>query len=219
MTMGLLIGVTGAIGAGKSTVCRMLSRAGRTVLSADQLAREIMESDQQVLADIRSAFGDEVFTPEGVPDRSVLARRVFGDAELLARLNAIVHPPVIRTLERRLAELPASARNPYAAVEAALIYETGMDRSMDYVVVVQASERARIARVTARDNVRDADVRRRMRAQMPASLKAERADFLIENDGGEEDLLERVLFIDRLLVSIAGSRKTPEAARTPRKRR
>lgn len=219
MTMGLRVGVTGAIGAGKSTVCRMLGRAGRTVISADEIARTILETDARVLAEVREEFGDGVFTTDGLPHRPSLARLVFSDPERLARLNAILHPRVFRELERRLAGLPPAAHIPYVAIEAALVYETGMEKKLDYVVVVQASEATRLARVTARDNVRDTDVRKRMRAQMAASAKAELADFLIENDGDERDLQERVLFIDRLLVSISASRKSPAAAQPPPRKR
>jgi dephospho-CoA kinase len=201
--MGLLVGVTGAIGAGKSTVCRMLEKAGRTVIPADLLAREIMETDRKVMGEIRSAFGPEVFTREGTPDRSAIARLVFSDHAQLSRLNAIVHPRVFLELDRRLAALPPARRNPYVAIEAALIYETGMEDRLDHVVVVHASEAVRIARVTARDNVPDSDVRRRMRAQMPAARKAELADLLIENESTEAELRRRVEFVDRLLVAMA----------------
>jgi dephospho-CoA kinase len=201
--MGLLIGVTGSIGAGKSTVCRMLGHLGRTVLSADLLAREIMESDRTVMSEIRSALGSDLFTREGKPDRAAIGRLVFADSAALARLNAIVHPRVFLELDRRLAALPHTRREPYVAIEAALIFETGMEERLDHVVVVHASEAVRIARVTARDNIADADVRRRMRSQMPAAKKAGLADLLIENETTEEELRGRVEFIDRLLVAMA----------------
>jgi dephospho-CoA kinase len=206
-----LVGVTGGIGSGKSSVCRCFERLGRFVLSADSIARDLTETNAGVRRAIAREFGPGIYGPEGVLRRSELARIVFAHPAKLRILNSIVHPVVFSALNDALARLPGDAAGPYAIVEAALIFESGMDRNLDATVVVAAPEDVRIARVVQRDRLSSVDVVARMRAQIPAAESSERGDFVIDNSGAEEDLAPRVEFIDTVLALMftAGKKARP----------
>lgn len=201
----LLAGLTGGIGSGKSTVAGLFRELGRTVFSADEIARELTETDAGVRKKIRSAFGTGVFTAEGALDRKALAGLVFNDPEALARLNGIVHPAVFTRLDQLISALPPGRAEPFVLVEAALVYESGMDARLDYVVVVHAAEDARVRRVMQRDRVSREEVLARIRSQMPAAEKLDLADFVIHNDGAPESLRGAVALIDSLLARIAAT--------------
>jgi dephospho-CoA kinase len=202
----LLVGVTGGIGSGKSLVCGVFERLDRTVVSADALAREITDTDPAVKAEVRGLLGNDVYRTDGTLDRKLAASRVFADPLLVRRLNRIVHPRVFEALDRRLAALPADRRRPYVVVEAALIYESGLDRTLDRVIVVDAPEEERIRRVAARDGVTEHEVRLRMAAQLPTAKKTLKADFVIVNDRNAISLDDKVRFIDGLLRSLGVDR-------------
>jgi len=195
----LLVGVTGGIGSGKSTVCELFRRLGRTVIGADAVARELMEGSATLKRAVRAVLGPEAYRPDGTLDAPAVAGKIFTNAALRARLNALVHPAVIQEIHRRIAALPPAQRSPYIIIEAALIYESGLDEDLDYVIVVHASEAARIARVEKRDGATRAEVVRRARAQMPAEELRKRADFVLINESEEAKLASRVAFLDRLL--------------------
>jgi dephospho-CoA kinase len=204
-----LVGVTGGIGSGKSSVCVCFERLGRVVMSADRIARDLTETDAGVRRAIVRKFGAGIYGPEGRLSRSELARIVFSHPAKLRALNAIVHPVVFSSLNDALVRLPASASRPYVVVEAALIFESGMDKNLDATVVVRAPEEVRIDRVARRDNLTREEIIARMHAQMSAGETSKRADFLVENSGAQEDLMERVKFIDRLLALMFTEKKTP----------
>jgi dephospho-CoA kinase len=195
----LLVGVTGGIGSGKSTVCELFRRLGRTVIGADAVAREVMEGNAALKRAVRSLLGPEAYRPDGGLAVKAVAEKIFTDAALRARLNAAVFPAVIQEIHRRVTALRPAQRSPYVIIEAALIYESGMDADFDYVIVVHASEAARIARVEQRDGATRAEVVRRARAQMPAEELRKRADFVLINESEEGNLVSRVAFLDRLL--------------------
>lgn len=199
----LLVGVTGGIGSGKSVVCEEFRARGRTVLHADQVARDLTEKDPSVAGAIRSAFG-EVYDAAGALDRKALAALVFSDRKKLEKLNAIVHPAVFRAIDRQLREMHPEDLQPYVVIEAALIFESGMDAVLDFVVVVDAPEELRIRRVMERDGVAPDEVRARMASQMKTDEKLRRADFTIDNSGEREGLAEIIGFLDTLLRQMGG---------------
>lgn len=194
-----LVGVTGGIGSGKSSVCRQFEALGRTVIAADRIARDLTERDPRVRDAVRKKFGDAMYAPEGPLRRQALAAIVFADAAKRRALNAIVHPPVFDAIAAAVAALPASSRSPYVIVEAPLIFESGMDKRLAATVVVRADEEVRIARVMQRDGMTREDVLARMKAQLSAATTAQRADFVIENNRDEAGLGPKVAFIDRIL--------------------
>lgn len=200
----LRVGVTGGIGAGKSAVCALFATRGRVVLSADDIARHMMESDPEIMNGVRRLFGAEAYHADGTLNRELVAHAIFGDPRQRKQLDTLVHPPVISALLHTLDTLPAGTRAPYTIVEAALMYESGMHRSLDSVIVVHASEAVRIERLLNREGSSRAEILKRFRAQLPAGEKRERGDFVIMNEGSLASLREKVVFLDMLLTRMVG---------------
>jgi len=201
----LIVGVTGGIGSGKSAVCREFERLGRSVLSADRIARELTETDGKIQEEIRAAFGTSVFSTDGDLKRRDLAEIVFHDPDLRQKLNAIVHPRVFSRIDEMLSRLPPTSRHPYVVIEAALIFETDMDKRLDYTIVVDAPEEIRIKRVMQRDGCSREEVVARTAAQMSVHRKREKADFVLDNSDAASSLVNRVAFLDRLFtIMISG---------------
>ncbi len=198
------LGVTGGIGSGKTTACRMLEALGARVFYADAEARRLMEADPHVRAAIAAAFGAESYDAEGRLDRAYLAEHVFGEAARVERLNAIVHPRVYdafgaaaRRAEREGVEV--------LVLEAALIFESGGERHLDAVAVVDAPEAARIRRVAARDETAPEAVRARMAHQLPPHVLRRRADHVLVNDGDLEALRRQVRALYREITANASA--------------
>jgi dephospho-CoA kinase len=198
----LRVGLTGGIGSGKSLVAAIFRRLGASVLSADEVARDLTDSDPVVKRRIREEFGSGVFTKEGLLDRKGMADIVFSSTEHREKLNAIVHPAVLKKMDEETMKLEKSGGIPFVIHEAALIYEAGVDKLLDYVIVVDADEDRRIRRVMDRDGTSRADVQRRIGSQIPAQRKREMADFVIENDGDKKSLEERVGFLYQLFLTL-----------------
>ncbi len=185
------LGVTGGIGSGKSAVCRMLGGLGARVVYADAVAKRLMHEDADLRAGVSEAFGAESYDDAGALDRAHLAACVFGNAEELARLNALVHPRVRAEMLRLVGEARAD-RVRLLVYEAALLFETGADRLLDAVAVVDAPVETRLRRVMARDGVTREAVLARMQHQLPAAELRARADLVLENDGALAALQSQV---------------------------
>lgn len=179
----LSVGVTGGIGSGKSAfVARLAEHDGVRVVYADGLAKRLMAEDAAVRAALVDRFGPETYDGAGRLDRARLAGRVFGDADALAALNAVVHPAVRRALLDALAAARADGVRLFV-YEAALVFETGGDAVLDRVVVVDAPVETRLARVMARDGATREAVLARMAHQIDPAEARRRADLVVENDG------------------------------------
>jgi dephospho-CoA kinase len=178
----LLVGLTGGIATGKSTVAGMLRGLGCVVIDADVLAREVVAPGQPALAAIVEAFGREVLQPDGALDRKRLAAIVFDDADRRRRLEAITHPAIRARLAERLAALEAEGFAGLVIFDAPVIVESGAYRSMDRLVVVVADEATQRARAVDRDGDRE-DVARRIASQLPLADKARLADYVVDNSG------------------------------------
>jgi len=198
------VGVTGGIGSGKTAVCAVFAELGLPILSADAIARELSESDPGLRKRIVKLLGGVAYLSNGTYNRSYVAERIFSDRTLQRRLESVVHPAVERELRTRLRQAHSNGHN-VAVVEAALVFEAGMDRWLDVIVVVDAPEELRLRRVTERDDSTDADVRRRMRAQLSTEAKRKRADFVIVNDGTREELERNVKFVYVLAQELLGN--------------
>jgi dephospho-CoA kinase len=199
------LGVTGGIGSGKSTVCRLFKDLGARVFVADDVAKRLMQQDPTVRREIVDAFGPESYDAEGRLDRAYLAQQVFGDEENVARINAIVHPRVFEAF-RQVAREAAQEGVELLVHEAALIFEAGGDRHLDAVAVVDAPEAVRVRRVVERDGVAPEQVRARMQHQLPPEELRRRADFVIDNAGNEEALRSQVQAVyDAMVTSEAES--------------
>lgn len=189
------VGLTGSIGAGKSTVARLLAGLGAAVIDADALARQATE-DPEVLAAIARELGEGLVLrgPEGPRlDRAATAARVFGDPEALGRLNGIVHPWVRRRAAEEMAALEASGSPPPAIVhDVPLLFESGLEGDYDVVVVVDAPAELRARRLAERSGLSSEEVARREAAQMPPEEKVARADHVVVNAGDLEELEAQV---------------------------
>ncbi len=174
----LKVGITGGIGSGKSTVCRIFEQYGIPVYYADQRAKALMLEDAEVREKIRSLFGNEAYLEDGSLNRKHIGNLAFSDPSLLQQLNAAVHPAVARDF----LQWAKVQNSPYVLKEAALLFEAGTFRDLDYVVTVYAPKELRIRRTMERDGVTREAVLDRIRKQWTEKQRQEAADFVVRND-------------------------------------
>jgi dephospho-CoA kinase len=206
-----VIGLTGGIASGKTTVARMLEQRGAAVVDADRLARDIVAPGQPALAELVARFGAAILTPQGELDRKRLAAIVFGDRAARADLDRITHPRIAAASQRAIAEW-ADAGASVVFYEAALLVENRTHTSLAGLVVVAVAEQVQLARLTARDGLSLDDARARLAAQAPLADKLAAATWVITNDGALDGLgaeVERVVGdIERRFGSIRVARPT-----------
>ncbi|MGH7313329.1 MAG: dephospho-CoA kinase [Candidatus Rokuibacteriota bacterium] len=197
----LLVGLTGGIATGKSTVAAMFRTLGCPIIDADVLARGVVEPGEPALADIVREFGAGVLGADGGLDRKALAAVVFADADRRRRLEAITHPRIRERLASRLAALGRAGFDGVVVFDAAVIVESGTYRQMDRLVVVVADEATQLARLQARDGLDEQEARRRIRSQMPLAEKAKLADHVIDNSGDRAAIDTQVRRVHAALVA------------------
>lgn len=189
-----IIGLTGGIASGKTTVANLLAAHGGAIIDADVAAREVVMPGEPALAEIAAAFGPEVLTPDGHLNRPVLAGIVFRDEAARQKLNSIVHP---RVRERMFAQLDALRRQPepprFAVLVVPLLLESGHDWAIDQIWVVAVPEDVQLERLMLRDRLDAEAAQARIRAQMPLTEKLKRADRVIENTGDPADVEKTVV--------------------------
>jgi len=178
----LLVGLTGGIATGKSTVSEILRRLGAVVLDADVLAREVVEPGQPALQAIVRAFGPEVLTADGRLDRKRVASIVFAAPEKRKTLEAITHPAIRERFLARLAALEAEGFEGLVFWDAPVMIESGGHQAMERLVVVVTDAATQLARAVGRDGDRG-DIERRIASQLPLAEKAKLADHVIDNSG------------------------------------
>jgi dephospho-CoA kinase len=186
-----VVGLTGGIASGKSTVARILAELGARIVDADQVAREIVEPGQPAYDEIVAAFGVKILHPDGSINRKLLGAQVFADAEQRKRLNAITHPRIAAATQQKLMALGASGAR-LAVYEAALLVENGIHRGLGGLIVVYCDEKEQIARVMRRDNLSQEEAVRRIHAQAPLSDKLAVATWAIDTNGPVEDTRRQV---------------------------
>jgi dephospho-CoA kinase len=196
----LLVGLTGGLGSGKSTVAQMLHERGAVVLDADLFAREAVRAGSDGFREVVLRFGDDIVGPDGELDRAKLAGIVFADRPALGDLEAIVHPKVRRMLGDALqSELDT---DHVVVLVNPLLIEMGAHRDCDVVVVVSTEPETQVARAMER-GMDEADVRARIAAQLPLDERAAQADVLLDNEGSLEELGDEVAVLWRDLVARA----------------
>ena len=194
MSRPLRLGLTGGIGSGKTLVARQLRDLGAVLVDADVIAREVVAPGSPAYHGIVEAFGPGIVRPDGAIDRSALGARIFSDAEARRTLNALTHPHIRRRMAEEAARLSAIPGVDVIVFDIPLLLETtdGQDLGLDGIVVVDAAEDVRVARLMARDALTETEARRRLAAQVPLSQKVDRADWVIDNNGPPERTGEQV---------------------------
>jgi len=186
----LVVGLTGGIATGKSTVARFLSQYGAAVIDADEISREIIVPETRVFKEIVNQFGSEILSQDGTIDRTKLGRIVFSDLAKLKILNEITHPPVIKIIKSKLKEFKKRQDQKIVVIDVPLLIEAGLRPLVDFLVVVTAQEKTQIKRLQER-GLTLSEAKKRIKAQMPLSEKAKLADYVIENDGALEELEQK----------------------------
>ena len=174
------VGLTGGIGSGKSTVCRLFEELGVRCYDSDSRAKWLMQNDPDLRAELIAIFGEQVYNDNGELDRARLAAEVFGNSERLAALNGAVHPAVGRDWERWCEERRDEGAR-YTILESAILFDCGFDKKVDQVITVSAPEQTRIERAAMRDNAPTDVIRNRIKAQMSDKERERRAHHTIVN--------------------------------------
>lgn len=188
------VGITGGIGSGKSTACRVFSILGIPVFIADLAAKQLMNTIPEIRDQLIHTFGKDVYLPDRTIDRKYLAGIVFNDSSLLAQLNSIVHPVVRKAFDNWCATKQA----PYVLHEAAILFESGFYKNMDKTITVVTNIEERIKRVTKRDNLSEELIMQRIKNQMSDAEKIKLADFVICNNE-DELIIPQIIEIDKKL--------------------
>lgn len=186
------VGITGGIGSGKSTVCKVFRTMGIPVFEADNVARQLMNSNAEIRILLIKLFGAEVYLPDQTVDRKLLASIVFSDPSLLAQLNEIVHPFVKNAFD----EWCEKQESPYILHEAAILFESGFYKIMDKTITVVTSEEERIQRVMKRDGTTSELVKQRIQHQWTDEQRINLADFVINNNENEL-IIPQIIEIDK----------------------
>lgn len=187
-----IIGLTGGIACGKSTVSKVLRTLGAAIIDADALAHELAQPKQPIFNVYVERFGREVVTVDGTLDRAAVARRVFADPVVRAEVDAVTHPLIRAAAEERLRAAELEQKRA-AVLDVPLLFEAGWDTLADETWVVALPEEEQLARLLARDKTMcESDARARIAAQMPLREKCARADVVIDNSGTKEEVREYI---------------------------
>ena len=199
----MIVGLTGSIATGKSTVSAMLSELGGVIIDADKIVRQVQRPGEPALREIVEFFGEEILLPNQELDRAKLGSLVFGNEDNRQRLNSIVHPRVRDERDRQTAA--AIRANPQAVViwDIPLLIETGIYKEVDKVVVVYVDPDTQWQRLLARDELSPEQAKSRIAAQMSIEQKKEYADYLIDNRGSREETQAQVRAVWEALAALA----------------
>lgn len=185
----IVAGITGGIGTGKSTVCSVWERLGAKIVYADDLAKMLMVTEDEVIKKIKNTFGDESYNDDGSLNRAHLIEEAF-KKERVEELNKIVHPAV-RKAFKKICESEAKKGTKILVKEAALLLNNGRPEELDYVIIVTAPEKQQIERVASRDSITESEVLDRKKKQPNFDKLLSNADFIINNDGSLEQLIKK----------------------------
>ncbi|MEE9431318.1 MAG: dephospho-CoA kinase [Melioribacteraceae bacterium] len=195
----LIIGITGGIGSGKSTVAQYYKAQSLVVLDADVIAKQVMVENNDVVRKLKQTFGNDSYSKKEL-NTKFIASQVFGNEGKLGKLNSIVHPPTIVQIKKQATSL--SSKSNLVFVEAAILFEANWQDNFDYIILVTSDEDLRISRVSKRDKTSEEKIRNRIQHQLDDKDKKGRADFTIENNGTLEELKVKAGFILSLIKNI-----------------
>lgn len=190
MKKSLVIGLTGGLGTGKSTVASILKELGLTVIDADQIGHQLLRPGTGVYRQVLSGFGPEILKPNGEIDRRVLGKMVFNDPEKRRLLNGITHPAIKAQLRAEVDSLKAKGEN--VVLEVPLLFEAKMEEEVDEIWVVSASGPTQMQRIMERNGMTTTEAQSRIKAQMSLAEKIAQADVVIKNEGTIADLRKQV---------------------------
>lgn len=196
----IVAGLTGGIATGKSTVASIFLEAGARLIDADRIARDVVRKDTAAYQEIVSHFGAGVLLGDGEIDRKRLAAIIFNNPKEQRALENIVHPRVEQEVGRRLHRIRQQAPEALVVLDIPLLFEAGMQRGLDEVIVVYVPEQLQLERLRARDGLNEAEALVRIRAQMPIESKKARATQVIDNSGSREHTREQAMEIYRRLA-------------------
>ena len=196
----LRVGLTGGIGSGKSTASNFFELFGSFVINADEEAKKILSSNETVQHELISEFGTDIIDVSGEINKAKLARVAFQDEDHQQRLNSVIHPYIYNSIDDYFNDILKGGKFNIFIVDGALIFESGYDVHMDYIVVVTALLKNRMERALARQTLSREEILKRIELQWPEEEKVNLADFVIHNDGSEEDLKNNVkILIEKLI--------------------
>ncbi len=188
----LKVGLTGGIGSGKSTASRYFESLGAFVLDADEEAKKMITSNETVQHELISEFGTDIIDGTGRVDKNKLSRVAFQDEDHQQRLNSVVHPYIFNLIDKEFNRVFNDKKHGVFIVDAALIYETGFDAHLDYVIVVTAHLKNRMERALGRETLSREEILKRVGFQWPEEEKVNMADFVVHNDGTEAELQKNI---------------------------
>ena len=188
----LKVGLTGGIGSGKSTASRYFESLGAFVLDADEETKNLITSNETVQHELISEFGTDIIDGTGRVNKKKLARIAFQDEDHQQRLNSVVHPYIFNLVDKEFNRVLNDKKHGVFIVDAALIYETGFDAHLDYVIVVTAHLKNRMERALGRKTLSREEILKRVGFQWPEEEKVNMADFVVHNDGTEAELQKNI---------------------------
>ena len=215
----LIVGLTGGVASGKSTVSQVFREEGAYLIDADQIARELVQPHTPVWQELIKLFGEEILQKDGSIHRKKLAAMVFSHPEKRGLLNQLLHPRIREERRRRVREIGQRDPEAIVVIDAALLVETGDDRDMDWLVVVHASEAQQMERLEKRDGISREETRRIMDAQMPLEEKLKVADRVIRNEGSMDETRREARKVFQELKGLALQKRKETCARQDSVRR
>ncbi len=184
----LIIGLTGGIATGKTTVAKMFASLGAKVIDADRISHRLMDEDEKLKKMLTSTFGKDILDEKGRIKRKELAALTFGNPAALRRLNKIMHPAIISRIKKELKEY----KEKVVVLDAPLLIEAGLSEFVDKLIVVKADEKIQISRARRKTGASEEEIKKRIRAQMPLSEKIAAADYVIDNNGRLDETRKQV---------------------------
>lgn len=200
----VLVGITGGIGSGKTEVCRILEKEGFKVLYADQMAKDLYTTDKKLVEKIVKMLGKKVLNFKNKLSLSKLKKEIFSSEAKYKKFTKLVHPAVIDALKK---EIKSMKEEKIVLVETALAFESGMDNDLDYVIMVYANRKNRMARIRLRDEATFKEIETIMHFQLDEKEKIEKSDFVIVNNKELKDLEAQTIFIGKVLKALKKRKK------------
>lgn len=196
----LKVGLTGGIGSGKSTASKFFEKLGAFILDADKEAKNLLEKNEIVQHEVISEFGTDIINATGKVDKNKLARVAFQDVDHQRRLNSVVHPYIYDLIDKTFDKVLSDGKYDVFIIDAAMIYESGYDIHLDYIIVITAQLKNRMERALARKTLTREEILKRIEFQWPEEEKVGMADFVIHNDGTEKELNDNIKSIIKKLI-------------------